>query len=170
MSGSDAAETRLRIDTDMSGHDATRRDVSEKKIEDDRGATRPDMTRHVASDSKRASLREATGSASRQVEKTNSLIANGRYQTTVRSRSLNCNDDGIGQSQTLADFMLKAQERILGQRSDPEKGKPAPPTGPNLSPTPRSTCTVPAYTFRMSCWISLASKATRLPAAMRASY
>src|SRR5258707_15397434 len=50
MTDNDPAKAPIKTDTDMPGHDASRHDVSEKKIEDDGGATRPDMTRHVASD------------------------------------------------------------------------------------------------------------------------
>ena len=127
-------EPPIKTDTDMSGHDASRRDMSEKKIGDDADATRPDMTRHVATDYDiyehpyvtrlEAQVDKLEKKYDDQVRRTEEIQMNSQKQILELQRMT-----AIGQSQTLADFMLKAKDWILGQGGDPEKREAAsPPT------------------------------------------
>ena len=99
----------------MSGHDATRRDVSQKQIEDDAGATRRDMSRQVTSDLdiyehpyvKRleAQVDKLEKKYDDQIRRTEEIQINSQKQILELQRMT-----AIGQSQTLADFMLKAKD------------------------------------------------------------
>ena len=134
MSGNGMTKTTIKTDNDMSGHDVTRPDMPEKEIGEDLGATRPDMTRHVPSDLdiyehpyvKRleAQVDKLEKKYDDQVRRTEEIQINGQKQILELQRMT-----AIGQSQTLADFMLKAKDWILGQGSDPAKSEGAlPPT------------------------------------------
>ncbi len=143
MSDNDPSKTPIQTDTVMFGHDATRRDVAEKKIEGVPGETRPDVTRHVASDLdiyehpyvKRLEAQDdkLEQRYDDQVRRTEEIQMNSQKQIIELQRMT-----AIGQSQTLADFMLKAKEWVLGPGADSEKGKSRhlrPP--PDLSPSSR---------------------------------
>ena len=107
----------------------TRRDVWEKQIEAEREATRRAMSRHVTSDLdiyehpyvKRleAQVDKLEKKYDDQVRRTEEIQINSQKQILELQRTT-----AIGQSQTLADFMLKAKEWLLGQGSEPEPKAP----------------------------------------------
>jgi hypothetical protein len=129
MSDTDQPKSSLETDSVASGHDVTRRDVSEKQIEDEQDRTRPDMSRHVTPDLdiyehpyvKRleAQVDKLEKKYDDQVRRTEEIQINSQKQILELQRMT-----AIGQSQTLADFMLKAKEWLLGQGSEPETKAP----------------------------------------------
>ena len=142
MSGHDAPELPLEIDTDLTRHDATRPDVSDAEnstpSNSDKSGhfpTRPDkseppqsqkgsetqpvMSRHGATDYdifehpyvKRleGQVEKWEGKYQEQVRRTEEIQLKSTQQILELQRMT-----AIGQSQTLADFMLKAKEWVLG--------------------------------------------------------
>src|SRR5437016_4623437 len=135
MSDNDPAKTPIENHTDTSGHDVSRRDASEKEIQDDAAATRPDMTRHVTSDRdiyehpyvKRleAQVDKLEKKYDDQIRRTEEIQINSQKQILELQRMT-----AIGQSQTLADFMLKAKDWILGPGSAQDKSEVGSPSTP----------------------------------------
>jgi hypothetical protein len=123
----------LNDNPDMSRHDETRRDMSHQEISHEGGETRPDTSRHVATDDifehpyvkkLEAQVEKWEGKYHDQVRRTEDIQMKGTQQIIELQRMT-----AIGQSETLADFMLKAKDWILGQGMEtPEK--PATPGGP----------------------------------------
>ena len=123
MSDNDGPKTERKLDTDMSGHDASRHDMSEKENEDGREVTPPGPSRPVTTDLdiyehpyvKRleAQVEKFEKKYDDQVRRTEEIQINSQKQILELQRMT-----AIGQSQTLADFMLKAKEWILGPGKD----------------------------------------------------
>ena len=125
-SGHDQVETSTQSDTVASGHDTSRLDVTEKQSVGKLAETRPDMSRHVASDMDiyehpyvqrlEAQVDKLEKKYDDQIRRTEEIQINSQKQILELQRMT-----AIGQSQTLADFMLKAKDWLLGQGSEPEK-------------------------------------------------
>jgi hypothetical protein len=132
MSDSDAPKKPMTLGNDTSGHDATRLDVSEKKTQAERELEQRDMTRRVGSDLdiyehpyvKRLEDRneKLETKYEAQVRRTEEIQMKSQQQIIELQRMT-----AIGQSETLADFMLKAKDWLLGQGSDIEKREATPP-------------------------------------------
>lgn len=116
----------LNHERDMSSHDATRPDVSKQQLSPGAGETYPDTSRHVETIDifehpyvKRleAQVEKWEGKYHDQVRRTEDIQMKSTQQILELQRMT-----AIGQSETLADFMLKAKDWILGQGSEtPEK-------------------------------------------------
>jgi hypothetical protein len=116
-----AAGTPSETDLDTASHGAPQHDVSEAKNMSDKGATQPDMARRSATDpgidifqhpyvkklEERVERLEEKYEA--QVRRTEEIQLKGTQQLLELQRMT-----AVGQSQTLADFMLKAKDWILG--------------------------------------------------------
>lgn len=114
----------------MSGHDATRRDSSDQEASHHESKTRPDAPRHVETQSEPLDIfehpyvRRLEGQVEKwegkyhdQVRRTEE-IQMGNQKALIELQRLTA----VGQSQTLADFMLRAKEWIVGDGSGtPEK-------------------------------------------------
>jgi hypothetical protein len=111
---------------DMSGHDAPQRAMSDARNEDEQQLSVRDTTGHDASDydiydhpyvkrlEDRVDKLEAKYEA--QVRRTEEIQMKSQQQIIELQRMT-----AIGQSQTLADFMLKARDWVLGQGSEVDK-------------------------------------------------
>jgi hypothetical protein len=120
-------DVRLETELDMSGHDATRQDVTGQKEVKFKDTTDPDTTRHVTTSDTNIFEHPYVKKLEDQVEKWQ-----GKYEAQVR-RTEDIQRDhqkelielqrmtAVGNSKTLADFMLQAKDWILGQASPPEK-------------------------------------------------
>jgi hypothetical protein len=134
MSVADDVEEGPKIKSDMSSHDATRHDVPQTEVSHENIETQPVMSRHVAPEmdiyehpyvkrlEERNEKLEAKYEA--QVRRTEDIQMKSQQQIIELQRMT-----AIGQSQTLADFMLKAKEWILGQGSEVEKHEEGTATG-----------------------------------------
>jgi hypothetical protein len=127
MSETDAPEMPSQTNTDTSGHDTTRRDMTDTKNERDLGKTDIDTSRHVTSADldiydhpyvkkleDRCDKLEAKYEA--QVRRTEEIQIQSQQQLLELQRMT-----AVGQSQTLADFMLKAKDFILGPAAAPTR-------------------------------------------------
>ena len=123
-----AAEPASETSPDTAGHGAPQPDLSVAKTIDDAGVTQPAMARHGVADldiyehpyvkklEDRVEKLEAKYEA--QIRRTEEIQLSGTKQLLELQRMT-----AVGNSQTLADFMLKAKDWILGP-GDVEK-KPA---------------------------------------------
>lgn len=119
MPAADDVEGAPKVDNDMSGHDATRRDVSETEESQGRTETPQVMTRHVATEldiyehpyvkrlEERNEKLELKYEA--QVRRTEEIQMKSQQQIIELQRMT-----AIGQSETLATFMLKARNLVFG--------------------------------------------------------
>ena len=108
---------------DTTGHVATQPDMTEKEIQPSSTTTDSDMSRHVATNidifehpyvkrlEKQIDKLEAKYEA--QVRRTEEIQLRGQERLLELQRMT-----AVGQSQTLADFMLKAKSWLLGQGSE----------------------------------------------------
>lgn len=124
----------LKTDIDTSGHDATRRDMSDQQTSPASDATRLDTSRRVETYDifehpyvKRleGQVEKWEGKYHDQVRRTEEIQMKGTQQILELQRMT-----AIGQSETLADFMLKAKEWILGPGGAGIPEKPATSEGP----------------------------------------
>jgi hypothetical protein len=116
----------LSDDPVMSRHDETRPDMSNTETSPAGTKTQPDTSRHVETSDifehpyvKRleAQVEKWEGKYHEQVRRTEDIQMKSTQQILELQRMT-----AIGQSETLADFMLKAKDWILGQGSEtPEK-------------------------------------------------
>lgn len=116
----------LNDDPVMSGHDETRPDVTKKEPSDDGGQTHLDTSRRVETldifehpyvKRLEAQVEKWEGKYHDQVRRTEEIQMKSTQQILELQRMT-----AIGQSETLADFMLKAKDWILGQGSEmPDK-------------------------------------------------
>jgi hypothetical protein len=116
----------LNSDPDASSRDATRPDMTKQETSPGKSETHPDTSRHVETSDifehpyvKRleAQVEKWEGKYQEQVRRTEDIQMKGTQQILELQRMT-----AIGQSETLADFMLKAKDWILGQGSEtPEK-------------------------------------------------
>src|SRR5262249_17396236 len=109
-----------------SGHDASRPDASDNNLSQHGSETRHDMSRHSATEldiydhpyvkklEDRVEKLEAKYEA--QVRRTEDIQLKGQAQLLELQRMT-----AVGQSQTLADFMLKARNLVFGSPTDSEK-------------------------------------------------
>jgi hypothetical protein len=121
-----AAEAVLEINTDTSRHDAPRPGTSEPIIQEDTGTPEPVAARHAATEhdiydhpyvkrlEERVDKLEAKYDA--QVRRTEEIQIKSQAQLVELQRMT-----AVGQSQTLADFMLKAKDWLIGQGSETER-------------------------------------------------
>lgn len=134
MSDHVASTEPLNDDQDMSRHDETRRDMSGQEASPTPSETRPDTSRHVETQDifehpyvKRleAQVDKWEGKYHDQVRRTEEIQMKSTQQILELQRMT-----AIGQSETLADFMLKAKEWVLGSGAgNPDK------TGTSETPT-----------------------------------
>jgi len=126
-SGHDAVEIAQKKDTDTSSHVATRQDMTDEEKRDAIGTTRQDTSRRDATTDldiyehpyvkkleDRCEKLEAKYEA--QVRRTEEIQLQSQQQLLELQRMT-----AVGQSQTLADFMLKAKDFILGPAAGPNK-------------------------------------------------
>ena len=129
MTNSDATKMPSITDSDMSGHDPSQHVVSETENQDKPGVDNSDLSRHDASrhdifehpyvrrlEDRIEKLEERYEA---QVRRTEEIQLKGQAQLIELQRMT-----AVGQSQTLADFMLKAKDWIVGQGSEVEKKDP----------------------------------------------
>jgi predicted RNase H-like nuclease (RuvC/YqgF family) len=120
VSDSDASEKPTETNTDTSGHDATRPDMSHEENQSNKVETQQDMTRHVPTTDldvyehpyvKRLEERceRLENKLDAQVRRTEEIQRDSQKQLIELQRMT-----AVGNSQTLADFMLKAKDWILG--------------------------------------------------------
>jgi hypothetical protein len=114
-----AAAVSQEIEYDTASHSATQPATSASKNKDDGGVTEHDAARHGTTDldiyehpyvkrlEERCEKLEAKYEA--QVRRTEEIQLNGQKQLLELQRMT-----AVGQSQTLADFMLKAKDWVLG--------------------------------------------------------
>lgn len=132
-SDNDAPENPNKPHADASSHDGTRRDLTDTGTKDISDTTRQDTSRRDATAhidifehpyvkrlEERNEKLEAKYEA--QVRRTEEIQMKSQQQIIELQRMT-----AIGQSQTLADFMLKAKDWLLGQGSDIEKQEATPP-------------------------------------------
>ena len=123
----DALETGPESKTDTSSHDATRQDTTGTKQEPDPNATRQDTSRQVATQDLDIFVHPYVKKLEGQVEKWQE-----KYEDQVRRIEIIQSQHqrelielsrmtAVANSQTLADFMLKAKDWVLGQGSPSEK-------------------------------------------------
>jgi hypothetical protein len=134
VTGNDAPTIAKQPDTDASGHDATRHEPSDTQANDEKDPTRHDVSRQVTTTSvdvyehpyvKRleAQVDKLEKKLDDQVRRTEEIQLRGQEKLLELQRMT-----AVGQSQTLADFMLKAKAWMLGTGGEPEKkeeGSPA---------------------------------------------
>ena len=127
MTASDVAETARQFDTDKSGHVATGQDMSDTKQRQENVETRHDTSRHDATYEvdvyehpyvKRleAQVDKLEKKLDDQVRRTEDIQLRGQEKLLELQRMT-----AVGQSQTLADFMLKAKDWMLGSATEPTK-------------------------------------------------
>ena len=123
VSDRNAAEISHIVDTDTARHGATKPGMSDAKNIDSREATQPAIARHVATDLdifehpyvKKLEARndQLESKLEAQVRRTEEIqISNNKSLIELQRMT------AVGQSQTLADFMLKARTFILGPQPD----------------------------------------------------
>ena len=134
MTDNDAPTIAKQTDADASGRDATRQDSSDTPIRDEKDATRRDTSRQVTPTDadvyehpyvKRleAQVDKLEKKLDDQVRRTEEIQLRGQEKLLELQRMT-----AVGQSQTLADFMLKAKDWMLGTGSEPEKREEGSPT------------------------------------------
>ena len=135
-SDNEGLEKGLNRDADTSGHDTTRPDVSQKENQDGGGTSRSDVTRHVATDFdmliehpyvKRLEreVDEYKTELKEQRQRTEQLLIDARKDFVTLAQN-----SQVAQSQTLADFFLKAREWMLGRGSEIDGSKVSDATTP----------------------------------------
>lgn len=125
VSGRDTTETSQIADQVVARHDAPQHGVSESEMEDDASATKPVAAGHAMTEhdiyehpyvkrlEDRVEKLEAKYEA--QVRRTEEIQLKSQAQLVELQRMT-----AVGQSQTLADFMLNAREWILGKGTETE--------------------------------------------------
>lgn len=131
MTGHVVAEKTIDIGTDVAGHTTPEPDMSIEKMETNKGTPQPDVARRSMSDmdifehpyvkrlEERVEKLEAKYEA--QVLRTEEIQLKGAQQLIELQRMT-----AVGQSQTLADFMLKAKDWMLGTGSESRHDKETP--------------------------------------------
>jgi len=126
MSDHVVADSPRSIDHDTASRAAPQHDASDTKDEANRGVTEPAVARHAATEldiyehpyvkrlEDRVEKLEAKYEA--QVRRTEEIQLKGQAQLVELQRMT-----AVGQSQTLADFMLKAKDWMLGRGNDVDK-------------------------------------------------
>ena len=126
-----AAEKTIDIDTDIAGRVAPKPHVGAQNINASKSATQPDAARHSTTDvdifehpyvkrlEDRVEKLEAKYEA--QVLRTEEIQLKGAQQLIELQRMT-----AVGQSQTLADFMLKAKDWMLGTGAENRPDKKTP--------------------------------------------
>ncbi len=119
----DAGEIPLVSNHDIASRSATQHDTSDTKNKDDKEVTDPAAARHGTADHdiyehpyvKRleATVEKLEARYDAQVRRTEEIQLNGQKQLLELQRMT-----AVGQSQTLADFMLKAKDWVLGPGSE----------------------------------------------------
>lgn len=121
-----------KSEQDTPRHDAPQPDTTRSENMDEKEVTQPDMARHVTPDhdiyehpyvkrlEDRVEKLEAKYEA--QVRRTEEIQLKGQAQLVELQRMT-----AVGQSQTLANFMLKAKDWLVGQGSEAEKREPESP-------------------------------------------
>jgi hypothetical protein len=123
-SDTNGLERGLNKDTATSGHDTPRPDMSQKETQHDGGASQSAVTRHVATDFdiliehpyvKRLEreVDEYKTELKEQRQRTEQLLIDARKDFVTLAQN-----SQVAQSQTLADFFLKAREWMLGRGSE----------------------------------------------------
>jgi hypothetical protein len=130
VSHHDAPKKSPVAEHDTAGHSAPQQAASNTEDKDERGVTEPATARHGTLEHdiyehpyvKRleAQVDKLEKKYDDQVRRTEEIQMNSQKQIIELQRMT-----AIGQSQTLADFMLKAKELILGPGSDTEKREAA---------------------------------------------
>ena len=131
------SEINNEINSATAGHGVTEPDVSVAKIEGDNTATQRDMARHGRTDTgidifEHPYVKKLEDRVERleekyeaQVRRTEEIQIKGTQQLLELQRMT-----AVGQSQTLADFMLKARDWVLGQNTEAEKREVDTPANP----------------------------------------
>jgi hypothetical protein len=121
-----AGKEDRRIEDDLASHSATQPAVSDTESKGDSAPTQPAIARHGTLDhdiyehpyvkklEDRVEKLEAKYEA--QVRRTEDIQLKGQAQLLELQRMT-----AVGQSQTLADFMLKARNLVFGSPADPEE-------------------------------------------------
>jgi hypothetical protein len=134
-SDSDGAQTPLITEFDTPGHDATRRDMTRKENSQDLGPTGSDTSRHVATDLNifehpyvkklEHQVEKWEGKYQDQVRRTEEIQLKSQEKLLELQRMTT-----IGQSKTLAEFMLQAKEWITGEPKPLESHDASEPAQP----------------------------------------
>ena len=130
MSAAATSEIMNDRDTDTARPDATRPDMPDKDVQQEIDATRPDTSRPVATSDidiyehpyvrrLEAQVEKWEGKYLEQVRRTEDIQLDHRKELIELQRMT-----AVGNSQTLADFMLKAKDWILGPRKEPDSETP----------------------------------------------
>lgn len=129
MTGVPTSEITSNEHTDTTRQDGTRHDVTEELSKQRIAATSPDASRHDAPDFdvfehpyvKRleAQVEKWEGKYLDQVRRTEDIQRDHRKELIELQRMTT-----VGNSQTLADFMLKAKDWILGPKREDESAEP----------------------------------------------
>jgi hypothetical protein len=120
MSDSDAPEKVTETNTDMSGHDATRQDVTHQQNQPIQVVTEPDMTRRVATTDMdiyehpyvrklEQRCEKLEDKLDAQIRRTEEIQRDNQKQLIELQRMT-----AVGNSETLANFFLKAKDWVLG--------------------------------------------------------
>lgn len=115
-----------KLDTAMAGPDATRPDMTDNDVQHEIDATRQDTSRPVVTSDidiyehpyvrrLEAQVDKWEGKYLEQVRRTEDIQLDHRKELIELQRMT-----AVGNSQTLADFMLKAKDWILGPRKEPD--------------------------------------------------
>lgn len=171
MTGNDTPTIAKQTDADASGHDATGQDPSDAQIRDEKDATRHDTSRQVTTTDvdvyehpyvKRleAQVDKLEKKLDDQVRRTEEIQLRGQEKLLELQRMT-----AVGQSQRR--WPTSCSRRKLGcspavSRKRRRRGAQL----EQLSPTHGYSRRASSYNSHMSCWVSLADKATRLPAAV----
>ena len=120
VSDSDAPEKPIQTDTDTSSHDATRPDMTREQNQPQKVVTQHDMTRHVSTTDLDIYEHPYVKKLEERCEKLEDKL-DAQYRRTEEIQRDNQKQlielqrmTAVGNSQTLADFMLKAKDWILG--------------------------------------------------------
>lgn len=126
MTDTDTSAITKQVETDAPGHDATRQDTSYAQMRDELDTTRPDTSRqdttfdvdvyeHPYVKRLEAQVDKLEKKLDDQVRRTEEIQLRGQEKLLELQRMT-----AVGQSQTLADFMLKAKDWMLGSGGEPE--------------------------------------------------
>jgi hypothetical protein len=127
MPDDDTLETGSKTDTDTSSHDATRQDMTDPKKDPGLTPTRQDTSRHSATTDLDIFEHPYVKKLEGQVE-----TWQGKYEDQVRRTETIQREHqtelielarmtAVANSETLADFMLKAKDWMLGRGSAPDR-------------------------------------------------
>ena len=132
MSDPVAREPAPHIETDTAGHGAPQPVLAAKELSQKESETEPVMARHSAPDldvyehpyvkKLEARVEKLEAKYEAQVRRTEEIQLKGQQQLLELQRMT-----AVGQSQTLADFMLKAREWVLGAAPESDKREEANP-------------------------------------------